>query len=71
VSDPFWSSVCPNDTDIDREETVNGYRIVQFKSGGVRVTKGDYWAWTYPGNFEADKATATRPAQPKDTPNAG
>ena len=57
---PFWAAPDPNDTDIDREETVNGYRIVQFKSGGVRVTKGDYWGWTYPGDFEADKALAER-----------
>jgi hypothetical protein len=50
----------PNDTDIGiaREETINGYRICEFMSGGVRVTKDDYWAWSYPGDFEADKKLA-------------
>lgn len=56
----FWGECDPNETDIDREETINGYRIVQFKSGGVRVTKGDYWSWSMPGDFEADKSLAAR-----------
>ena len=61
---PFWSAPDSNDTDIDRDETVNGYRIVLFKSGGVRVTKDDYWAWSYPGDFEASKALAARLSPP-------
>ncbi|GEM_PF-4705375 len=58
MSRPFWSAPDPDDTDIDREEVVNGYRIVQFKSGGVRMTKGDFWSWSYPGDFDEKKAFA-------------
>lgn len=46
--------------DISREETVNGYRICQFIGGGVRVTKDDYWGWSFPGDFEREKAIAEK-----------
>ena len=46
--------------DIVRDETVGGYRICQFVGGGVRVTKDTYWSWSYPGDFEREKAIAER-----------
>lgn len=47
-------------TEVVREETVNGYRIRQFKGGGVRVTKDDYWSWSFPGDFEREKSIAEK-----------
>lgn len=45
---------------VVREETVNGYRIRQMRHGGVEVTKGDYWGWSYPGDFDHEKAIAEK-----------
>lgn len=41
---------------VVREETVNGYRIREMLHGGVETRKGDYWGWSFPGDFEREKA---------------